>query len=229
MVQNKILTYINANTVLKEVFKEYLNTCNSISLPYHNIQHTFNMMEHIINMYENQNKYSDITIKEDDLLILLIVAILHDINHSGGICTDHVNVHTALNMSENMIRYIFHKHNYEGDFQDNLCDFLISHVSQAILATEYPYIIDYNELQQNEKIIRELDFISQLSNVFFTHTLCGLKTELRSKSWVDAVTNYTTFTENMIKEIKLQYSKEYIQNNLEKILNILTNLSVALS
>lgn len=225
MNQNKVLSYINANTILQQIFKKYLLFCNSISLPYHNIQHTFIMMEHIINMYENQSKYHDIEIQDSDLLILLTSAIFHDINHSGGICSDKENVKTAYTLAETLLYNIFDEHNFEGEYDSSLYKHISQHVLYNIAATEYPYTIEYNELSQNAKIIRELDFISQFSDTFFTHTLCGLKTELRSKSWVDAVTNYTTFTEKMIKELRLQYSKEYVQNNINNILNMLTNLS----
>lgn len=228
MNQNKVLTYINSNEILKAMFKEYLDYCHTISLPYHNILHTFHMMEHIITLYENQDKYTDVNLKTTDLLILLLAALFHDINHSGGICSDYVNVENARVLYNELLYSVFVKHKWEGDFDESIYTMLDTQVSYAIIATEYPYTEDYNDLQQNEKIIRELDFISQLSDTFFTHTLCGLKEELRSKSWVDAVTNYTTFTENMIKELRLEYSKEYVKNNINNILNILTNISAIL-
>lgn len=229
MNQNKVLTYINANDILRCMFKKYLNYCHTISIPYHNILHTFHMMEHIITLYENQDKYTDVKLNTGDLLILMLTAMYHDINHSGGLCNDHVNVTTACTMYNDLLHEAFVDNKWEGEFdENNTYPYLAGQASYAILSTEYPYVTEYDDLEQNQKIIRELDFISQLSDTFFTHTLCGLKEELRSKSWVDAVTNYTTFTENMIKELKLQYSKEYVKNNINNILNTLTNISAIL-
>ena len=98
--QSKVLDYINANLSLKDFFTYYLNSCITLTNPYHNINHTISMMYFIIDIYElsKKNKF-DFNLSENDLYILLLSAMFHDYNHSGGKYEDSINVNSLYGVN----------------------------------------------------------------------------------------------------------------------------------
>lgn len=224
-MENKVLTYINGNADLKALFKIYISSCISLNLPYHNVNHTFKMMYHIINLYENREQYN-ISISNYDLMIMLIAAMYHDYNHSAGIYSDAQNVQTAINAVDNALQDVLDRTYEVGN--DMYID-MFRDISSLIEATEYPYTKPKDKLTIAQNIIRELDIISQFDTDFFCHTLCGLKNEMHIQDWKVVISKYINFIKETLysKEIALQYTKDYIQNNGNRIadtLELLTNI-----
>lgn len=210
--QLEVLTYINANELLSQLFAYYMQYCTSACLPYHNLNHTFKMMWHIIQISKNP----EYDISNEDLLVMLSAAIFHDYNHSGGIFSDLMNVNIAVGSFAEACNDIFgHDSNY---------DLYISQVENCIYATEYPY--STNQIGLLEQIVRECDVLSQLHEDVFTHTIYGLKQEMHIHSWTECIKKYTDFLQNMCyNELSLNYSKQYINDNIENILLIINTVT----
>lgn len=221
--QLKVLIYLKSNIYLKEFYKYYMDHCTSQCLPYHNMKHTFLMMYHIIEMFENQEKYTDITLNNYDLLVLLVSALYHDYNHSGGLYTDKVNVDIALSGYYRATATVFNKVQAELELKKSLDQ----NVIECIIATQYPYIeeLDINNYQQ---IIRELDIISQISPDLLTHVLCGLKYEKHCLNWKDAISNYVEFIQPHLDNLKIQYCAQYWKQTSESFLATIKELLTTL-
>ena len=205
--QLEVLTYINANEQLSQLFGYYMQYCTSACLPYHNLNHTFKMMWHIIQI----SKDKEYDISNEDLLVLLSAAIFHDYNHSGGMFSDMTNVNIAVGSFVEACDSCFGHDEYPE---------FIRQVENCIYATEYPY--STNELTLLQRIVRECDILSQLHEDVFTHTMYGLKQEMHIHSWRDCIKNYTNFLQDVCyNELKLAYSNQYVNDNLENILNII--------
>lgn len=208
--QQTVLKYINGNKELAALFKYYITHCTSLCLPYHNMKHTFTMMYHIIQIFEHQKEY-DINLSTLDLLVLLISALYHDYNHSGGLYSDDINISNAIAGFKNAINSVFTE--YNNPMYDE-------YIIPCIRATQYPYIIEDKTLCQ--KIIRECDIISQISPDILTHVICGLKEENRTtKKWKDALLAYVEFIVPMLEDLQLQYCKDYWKTNSDFFFNII--------
>lgn len=204
--QYEVLTYIHANEQLKQLFAYYMEYCMSACLPYHNLNHTFKMMWHIIQIF-NSGKYD---LNNEDLLILLTAAIFHDYNHSGGMFSDLTNVNIAVDEMKSACDTCFYDEHTE----------FVRQVENCIYATEYPYSAE--KISLRERICRECDILSQLHEDIFTHTMYGLKTEMHIHSWRECIKKYTNFLQEVCyNELSLEYSKQYVNDNLEQILNII--------
>ena len=73
---------------IKPYFDFYIKNCKSLYNPYHNLNHTLSVMYGVYEGFKsNRNK----RIKYD-LRVLLLSALFHDANHSGGKESDENNV-----------------------------------------------------------------------------------------------------------------------------------------
>ena len=213
--QETVLKYINGNKYLTSFFHYYITHCNSQCIPYHNMKHSFQMMYHMINLYERQSE-NNIEISEYELLVLLTSALYHDFNHSSGIYTDDINIDNAIISYKQASNYVFTIYSNDKELQSQLN----KDVCTCIISTEYPNTIDIHTKLGD--IITEFDILSQVSPDVLTHTLCGLKHELRSKSWKDAISNYIEFISPLLNSMKLKYSNDYWKKYSDHFFNILT-------
>lgn len=205
---------LNSNEDLKNYYKWYLSHCISLSLPYHNLEHTIGMMYHIICLYENSRKAGNIygfVLDERDLYVLLLSALFHDYNHSGGICRDSVNVETAKNGLAECMRSL--------KVNDETTEQLISLCQDNISATEYPYVIPDSELNVHQQILRECDILVVLYDDFFTHNIIGLYNEMRpEESLVGFIQKYIEFVAQSFKNMKLKYSVDLWTEETDKFM-----------
>ena len=104
----KVYTVINSNSNLKNFYNWYINHCVSMTLPYHNIRHTFGVMYHIISIYEYSHTNSDcgFVLEDKDLYILLTSALFHDYNHSGGRFNDDINVLKSIFFNKLLLKMV---------------------------------------------------------------------------------------------------------------------------
>lgn len=192
--------YIAANPNLKAFYEYYLGNCLSLNVPYHNMRHTLGMIYHIIQMYEQSKTdiSTDIRLTDNDLYILITSALFHDYNHSAGRFSDQVNVRNAKDGLDACLRSILP----DGDLRDEI----ILTCKKNIDATQYPYIILDEQLDQQQRILREADILVCLYDDFVTQSFMGLASEMHQVDLMTFSVDYLNFLLNSIKNLKLKYS-----------------------
>ena len=122
---------------LWKIFNYILENNNSNFLPYHNIRHTLHVAQSAHDIYwKILHKECDLCNCDDcaweDFYStseeLIIAALFHDFNHSGGKLKDKENVDIAINK----MREFFLAHTTSSDAR-------IKRIEDIIRATEYPY------------------------------------------------------------------------------------------
>ena len=141
--------------------KYIIENSNSNSLPYHGITHTFEVFEACAN-YVMDNPEQNIHAHE-----LLIAALFHDFNHSGGKLPDSENVRIAI---DGMVQFLYEK---------NMLDsFDVELAAYVIMATQFPYVLDETELNIEGRIIRDADMYQSMKNESIVKLYYGLRTEI---------------------------------------------------
>ena len=174
------------NNIIKEfkLEKHYLNILKnnkSNCLPYHGLRHIetvvvnsyYIYMEYYFNLYKTtklNNFYYD------NCKTLLIAALYHDFNHSGGKLTDDKNIELAL------------------EEVSKLTDCDVQLVSNLIKITQYPYIEE--NINYLQAMLRDAD-LSQICSDDYIHFLLGLNNESNSNiSLNQLIKNSIEFNEN---------------------------------
>lgn len=207
-IDNKVvLEKISESVLLKAGFEYFGRYNNGSSNPYHNINHTFRMMQLVIEVLESGLYSSGYGIKEDRLLLF---AMFHDFGHSGGRLEDSDNVRISL----------LHLKNFLGTQGD-----IVSLEDREILEdTIYPYSDEPKTIEG--KILRECDCLQWVFDDFFTQAIFGLKDELRVADYHDAVKKYSEFVKDVLipeltipslKEIAGEYYPEFL-DTINKII-----------
>lgn len=192
--------YIAGNPNLKAFYEYYLGNCLSLNVPYHNMRHTLGMIYHIIRMYEQSNTdvESDIKLSDNDLYILITSALFHDYNHSAGRFSDQVNVRNAKEGLELCIRSILPDSELRNE--------IILSCKKNIDATQYPYIISDDQLDIQQRILREADILVCLYDDFITQSFMGLASEMHQPDLMGFSVDYLNFLLDAIRNLKLKYS-----------------------
>lgn len=218
----EVYTYINSNQSLKQFFLWYQEHCESLTLPYHNLNHTLKMMSLIIDIYKkSQYSYKEYEFKltDKDLYHLLLSALFHDYNHSGGKFTDDINVKIAKAGLRDCI----------DDIISNIDDATLSVYEECchiIDATQYPYVISEEELNIRQQIIRELDILVCLYDDFITHNVFGLMSEMHlDKTINEFVSEYLQFIFKSLNTLKLKYCHDMIEENQNEFFDNIDNFS----
>jgi len=182
----KLLNIINQSTLLQEALNFNMENNNSLFRPYHNIIHIFNVMHSVVDILNNY----DVPVEKQKLLLL--TAMFHDFNHSGGELNDSENIKMAKDGIIYFASSIYMK------TED------LSFVLDLLDVTEYPYKKSNDELTLIEKILRDAD-LSQVMKLdtYFAHNLIGLKYELKTDNCIG---NQRNFIEN------LEYATTYMQD-----------------
>ena len=210
---DKVFKYIIENAELNKAFQYYTEHCNSLTLPYHNLNHTLGMIYHIICIYENSRRRDDYTFKLEigDLHILILSALFHDFNHSGGRFSDEVNIHNAKEGLKSCLNSIYG--------ESNEIKYLYSVCSLTIEATQYPYIIDNKDLSLYQRILRECDILVALYDDYITHRVYGLAEEMKCQDMIQLYAKEYEFIITAMRKMELVYSKELWRSESEKFLN----------
>jgi hypothetical protein len=180
---NEIMLLIGLeNYNLLNAYTWILKNNPSNNLPYHNFNHIQTVTYRTIqaSIYYN---LSPIGKKE-----LYLAALFHDYAHSVGINED----------SENII-----------EAKKNLNDFLllnpikdinIGKIEAIIDATEYPYLLKEEDLNLEQKIIRDCDLMQILEPNYIQQILMGLHQE--SKKTLDFKNDFSTIVNNQLNFVK---------------------------
>lgn len=206
-----VFSVINANSDLKWFFNYYMAHNLSLTAPYHNLNHTLNMMQLVIDIVRKSKDNSfGFVLDEQDLFILLLCALFHDFNHSAGRFSDKINVDNAKQGLKDAIEL---RYGTGGDAGS-----LFSTCASIIDATQYPYIIDDESLTLKQRIIRELDVLVVMFDDFITQCVMGLAEEMKWQDFLKCFSEYTKFLLESFNKMKLQYSLDLFEENKDNFL-----------
>jgi len=137
------------------VFNFAQNLCN----PYHNFRHMF----HIVWLcYEACRFYRD-RLTPQQMRNLLIAALFHDFDHSGMAGHDDLNIERAV---RGMRRYLTKE---DQPFAEA--------IEELVRTTQFPYVVDANDLDLCGEILRDADVSQALSVAWIQQCIFGLAAE----------------------------------------------------
>lgn len=201
-----VLNEISKSTLLCAGFDYFGRYNKSASLPYHNINHAFRMMQLIIELLKDGLYSSGYGINKEKLLLY---AMFHDFEHSGGKLSDDVNVKFS----------IFHLEKFlltQGDI-------VSIDTRTAFEDTVFPYSGEPKTIEG--KIMRECDCLQWVFDDFLSQTIFGLKTELNVPSVEEAAEKYKKFVENeLIPQISIPELKKIAEEyfpDFSRVCNLL--------
>ena len=181
---------IASNENLSMFYKWVLSRSTSLTLPYHNLRHTFCMMQLIGTIWKQSQTDESYGFKlsDEDLYVLLVSALFHDFSHSGGVHNDKMNVANAIAGLERCLDECT-EHSSKHDWLKTSC-------ASLIRATEYPYVIPDEELDLRQRI---------LQNVI------GLTAEMRMTDVPKYVMDWLKFIMEASKKFQLKYSTDVLE------------------
>ncbi len=162
---------------LQKAFKYIILNGKSNDNPYHDLNHLLTVMKYCY--------YGAIAEKikdEKELRELLLTAIFHDINHSGGKKTDDINIKN----SKKIINDFVSSENIDVD---------IEVMNEILNATQYPYVIDGKDLNLRQSIIRDADLMQVYEYNWVHQNISGLSSELKM-DFIDFLKPQRKFLEN---------------------------------
>ena len=212
MRYQKVIKYIEGNENLKLFFNYYLTNSDSISSPFYNFDYIVDVMFHICSIYEkSQQDGYEFKLDEQALYVLLLSAIFVNfyVNYDqSDITCKHISTCIMESAVNNLL---------EDDIKEQLIDI----VSENIKACVYPYIVKDEDLNLYQRIIRESCLLVFINNDL--QRLISLRKASSYTNWVDFLSNHIQFILNEAKELKLNYSKEYIDDNMENCLKCIND------
>lgn len=150
---------------------DYVCTQNSSAfLPYHNIHHALNMVKWICRFNAMAPDVDALPYLE--MRVLLIAALFHDFDHSGGRKEDSDNIRIARHAFQ-----VFISKNIEIDVQLTIDE--IEVVDSLIAVTQFPFI--HRPKTRSAKLIRDADLFGSFE-VHCVDILKGLKQEVELKN-----------------------------------------------
>jgi hypothetical protein len=153
------LEIINKHPELQKAFSWIMKNSTSNNLPYHNFNHLLTVMRYTYGACQ----FYELTKKEEKEM--LMAALFHDVNHSGGEFRDDVNVQMA---KETVTKFIV-----------QFCDHINSdEVCRIINATEYPYVIEPEVMDLKQQIIRDADLMQVFEPNWIQQLMLGLCLEM---------------------------------------------------
>lgn len=195
---------------LNKYFDKVFTLNPSNMLPYHNFNHIIVMCYHLLKCIELYG------VPYNDARLLLIAGLFHDWAHSGGKFDDKENVQIAI--SGAICAFVFNED--EGNSGD------IETIVHIIEATEYPYTIPYDELNQLQAIIRDCDLLMYFEDNWLHQVVLGLKEEMKIDSFQKILLGGIDFISNM--KFSLSYGQEiynakseHVINNIKRIIDII--------
>lgn len=159
----------------------FINISNNESnhLPYHSIDHLFEVFKLCSSILESPEFINDTTLPK---LELLIACLFHDYGHSGGKSSDDINITYAIDG----IRL----------FHSAYPDFDLNQVVYLIQCTEYPYKVKDEDLSIAGKIMRDCDMCYVFQSVSIVKLYSGLRKEF-DNSYSDFLKNQKQFLSNI--------------------------------
>lgn len=183
MHQLDLVTYPerSANLRLQSTFKNYLRRFKLESI----WQYVLDNNSGAINTYHNNHHMMAVAVRSLELLhmevsadkyefdnqeeILFVAGMLHDMNHSGGVEDDDVNIERALSALDKIA----------GSLDAQFYDGFAHHVERVIQVTQFPFVLEPEHL--DEKIIRDVDMLYSLEVEGVRIIMEGLRSEMVHK------------------------------------------------
>src|SRR3989344_490419 len=144
---------------LVHYFQAVFNHAKNLQHPYHNFRHMF----HVTWLCHKACSFYVTTLSRRQMRNLLIAAMFHDIDHSGQVGPDALNIARALEALET--------HTLPED------RLYLADISALISATEYPYKVPSETLPLCAQIIRDADLSQALSVAWIQQVIFGLAAE----------------------------------------------------
>ena len=196
----------------KFLFDWFITNNKGQDNPYHNNIHAFCVVN-LVNLYCLAEK-----LPQNERICLLIAALFHDFNHSGGILSDRLNVLIAMMRLKFAVRI-----NNLGK-GNKITDYERDYILQLISSTEYPYKPIHNQFL---RVLREADILSYEHENWHEHVFKGICEEKGldiSDNEEELLNRLLEFHEKLIdEEIKLPFFKEFVDKNLKEFENDLRN------
>lgn len=178
---------------LHGLIKYFIQNNKSIYLPYHNYSHTLGFLYHALAAGMREFGTDKKKLQE-----LGVAVIFHDFNHSGGKYEDEVNIRFALDALRNCPKEYFPA-GYE--------DFSVS--EDLIKSTQYPYIINDEDLSQQQKIMRDCDILWIIDSSSLIQNILGLGTEMSFKGEIhELIDNHKKFVIESAKTFRTGYAMD---------------------
>lgn len=223
MQQLNLVTYPerSANLRLQSTFKNYLRRFQLENV----WQYVLDNNSGVINTYHNNHHMMTVAVRSVELLhmevsadkyefpnqeeILFVAGMLHDMNHSGGVEDDDVNIERAL-LALDSIAGSLDSQFYEG-FSNN--------VERVIQVTQFPFILEPEHL--DEQIIRDVDMLYSLEVDGVRIIMEGLRSEMvrkfghlpDRKTWLDMRFKFIENIELFTDSAKLIWSEGIERSN----------------
>lgn len=193
---------------LQEEFSFILQNNKSNWLPYHNLRHTICMVENCYEgaLYEN--------LSEEYITKLIIAALFHDTNHSGGAQPDSENVKNAKSLAS-----IFFSTKDEAISLEDYTEII-----DIISATEFPYTIENHKLTLQQKIIRDADLLQAFREDSTTQTFFGLMREFKTNDFEKFYEGQTNFLQSAELSMRTNWGAWQYKTNLKTYLNSVAKL-----
>jgi len=156
---NQIFEICKEDLVLKSALSYVILNNSGNTNPYHSFEHTSNVFLYCVEGSEYHN------VPEKERLNLLLAALFHDFNHSGGEMTDNINISNAKLGVEAWAKEI----------NDATVD--LEQIYSLIDITEFPYKVDSNSLNLQQQILRDSDMGSIFTDNWFQTIILGLSSE----------------------------------------------------
>lgn len=145
---------------LQKAFKYIILNSNSNDRPYHNLNHLLTVLK-----YCYLGAIEEFITDEKELSELLLTAIFHDVNHSGGKKTDDINIKNSKRVIKEFVEL------------ENI-DVNIDSIDEILDATQYPYVIEGSNLNKRQAIIRDADLMQVFEYNWIHQNILGLSNEL---------------------------------------------------
>lgn len=202
----KVYKYIEGNLNLYNFFWYYLNYSDAIVSPYYNFNYTIEVMYHICCIYErSQEEGYEFKLDEQGLYILLLSAMFMNFN------ANEFNLDYDKTYSINTMEFIVNQM-LEDDIKKSIIDI----VKNNILATVYPYMFNDEYIDLYQRIIRECSFLPFITSDL--QKLINYKKIRGAKPWNNFLSSHLQFLLKESKNLKLEYTKQYIKDNMENCL-----------
>jgi hypothetical protein len=149
--------------VLPRAFRYIIDNNSSNHAPYHHLNHMLRVMS-----FCNEGcKYHRLTGKSRTNL--LVAALFHDFNHTMGEKPDDANIQNAIQGVQ-----LWYSSNPLNSTNIN-----IERVIEIIKATQYPYVINQEDLTLEQSIIRDADLMVPLESDWVGNLIVGLSSEMK--------------------------------------------------
>lgn len=176
---------------LQALIKYFIQNNKSMYLPYHNYSHTLGFLYHALAAGMREFGANKKMLQE-----LGVSVIFHDFNHSGGKYEDEVNIKFALEALRNCPKEYFP----EG-FES------FSILEELIKSTQYPYIINDENLNQQQKIMRDCDILWIIDSSSLIQNIIGLGTEMSFTGEIhELIENHKNFVIESSKTFRTGYA-----------------------